>query len=117
MLESIILYTNPSTNVSRLVMSTPTRWNSTFLMLSRLKSLETEVRISHCDKILMKDYKLEPFSDTDWDKIDVLLELLQEFFLETVEIEGSKKITINFTTCSYMYLYNRCDEEENIEKN
>lgn len=91
-------------------MSVKTRWNSTFFMLSRIKSFRTEIEILLGDKELVKQYSLVQFVEDDWKQIDKLTEVLEEFFIELVELEYDKKATINCTTCSYMYLFKHCEK-------
>lgn len=114
MFEFNIKESNPHFVITRLILFIKTRWNSCFFMLSRLNCLKNEVIKLFGETEVMKAYKINPLTTQEWDQIKLLCEILEMFFLESVELECSKKSTINYTTCSYMFLYSHCSSMKAI---
>lgn len=107
-LEKLILMKNPESQITRLIMSNATRWNSTFFMLNRINALRTEIELLLNDGELILQYKIQPITPNEWVQVEILIEILEEFFHELVDVEFEKKATINCTTCSYMFLFKNC---------
>lgn len=99
---------NPESQITRLIMSNATRWNSTFFMLNRINALRTEIELLLNDGELILQYKIQPITPNEWVQVEILIEILEEFFHELVDVEFEKKATINCTTCSYMFLFKNC---------
>lgn len=99
-----------------LVLSVPTRWNSTWLMLVRFKKLKlTVIKYLH---EYGEEQKLRFLTRVEWRHIDYLIELLRPFYTFTVVISRMKQSpTIQFVIPTFDTLLAHLQKYINVLQN
>lgn len=108
-LEEAILNWNATCRYKRLILSAPTRWNSVFLMFSRFIYLRLPLSSILENRKLKEDYSLSEIDEDEWNLLIEVNNVLIKFFKDSIEMETSKKPTMNSVTLVYTGLYRHCE--------
>jgi hypothetical protein len=87
-----------------------TRWNSVFLMLKRAGRLRSFID-QYCQESGKLQYKL---TDTDWRKVDYLVQLTMPFIQFTTVLLASKEATVHKICFVFKMLLEHLDESTQI---
>jgi len=84
-----------SVSEHQLVIEVPTRWNSTLHMIDRLIEQRWPISSVLTDKNVSKKKGFAPLTETQWEILSNLKELLQPFDAATTYVSGEKYVTVS----------------------
>ena len=77
-----------------LILSTPTRWNSVYLMVKRMNRLKTGVRAYLAMGPVIGKEKLRDMTDSQWETLHEVESCLKVFYTQTLKISGDKYVSL-----------------------